>query len=65
MSSDLTWQPSLLAVDGAIDIDRSFSVLERIDLDDTAWVDHAPGWVTGADRLFEEILSGRDWGRQS
>jgi alkylated DNA repair dioxygenase AlkB len=55
----------LLAVDDAMDIDRSFSALQRIDLDDTAWVDHAPGWVTGADRLFEEILSGRDWGQRS
>jgi alkylated DNA repair dioxygenase AlkB len=65
MSSDLIWQPSLLAVDVEIDIDRSFSALQRIDLDDTAWVDHAAGWVTGADRLFEEILSGRDWGQRS
>ena len=65
MSSDLTWQPSLFAVEGSIDIDRSFSALERVHLDSTAWVDHAPGWVTGADRLFEEILSGRKWGQRS
>ena len=65
MTSDLIWQPSLLAVDDAIDIDRSFSALQRIDLDDSAWVDHAPGWVTGADRLFEEILTGRDWGQRT
>ena len=65
MTSDLIWQPSLLAVEGSIDIDRSFSALERINLDATAWVDHAPGWVTGADRLFEEILSSRDWGQRS
>ena len=65
MTSDLVWQPSLLAVDASIDIDRSFGALERIHLDKTAWVDHAPGWVTGADRLFEEILSGREWGQRS
>ena len=65
MSSDLIWQPSLLAVDTTVDVDRSFSALERIQLDPTAWVDHAPGWVTGADSLFEEILSNRDWGQRS
>ena len=65
MSSDLIWQPSLLAVDDSIDFDRSFSALVRVDLDETAWVDHAPGWVTGADRLFEEILTSRDWGQRS
>ena len=28
-------------------------------------MDHAPGWVSGADRLFEEVLEGRDWGQRS
>lgn len=65
MSSDLIWQPSLLAVDGTVDVDRSFRGLQRIRLDPTAWVDHAAGWVSGADRLFEEILSSRDWGQRS
>ena len=64
-SSELIWQPSLLAVDDTIDFDRSFDGLTRIHLDKTAWVDYAPGWVTGADRLFEEILSSRDWGQRS
>ena len=65
MSSELIWQPSLLAVDVTVEVDRSFSALQRIQLDPTAWVDHAPGWVSGADSLFEEILSGRDWGQRS
>jgi alkylated DNA repair dioxygenase AlkB len=64
-SPDLVWQPSLLATGETVDIDRSFSALERIELDDDSWVDHAPGWVTGADRLFEEVLAGRDWGQRS
>ena len=42
-------------------IDRSFSRLERIQLDEAAWIDFAPGWVSGADALFEEIAQGRDW----
>jgi alkylated DNA repair dioxygenase AlkB len=64
-SPDLVWQPSLLATGETVDIDRSFLTLERIQLDDDSWVDNAPGWVTGADRLFEEVLAGRDWGQRS
>jgi hypothetical protein len=64
-SPDLPWQPSLLGVGETVDIDRSFSGVERIQLDEESWVDHLPGWASGADRLFEEILSGRDWGQRS
>ena len=64
-SPDLTWQPSLLAVAETVSIDPAFARLERIQLDDASWVDHSPGWVSGADRLFDELLSGRDWGQRS
>jgi alkylated DNA repair dioxygenase AlkB len=60
-SPDLVWQPSLLALAERSEIDGSFSRLKRIHLDDNSWVDHAPSWVSGSDRLFEEILAGRDW----
>jgi alkylated DNA repair dioxygenase AlkB len=63
-SPDLVWQPSLLAVQ-PVDVDRAFSLLRRIPLDDEAWVDHGSGWVSGADRLFEEVLEGRDWEQRS
>jgi alkylated DNA repair dioxygenase AlkB len=61
---DFPWQPSLLDVDEP-DIDRSFSSLRRIDLDPQSWVDHAPGWVSGADRVFEQVLAGRRWEQRS
>jgi alkylated DNA repair dioxygenase AlkB len=64
-SPDLVWQPSLLALGEVVEVDRSFSALRRVKLDDEAWVDHCPGWIAGADRLFEEILAGRDWGQRS
>jgi alkylated DNA repair dioxygenase AlkB len=63
-SPTLAWQPSLLAV-GTVEFDRSFRNLVRIDLDERSWVEHAPGWVRGADRLFEEVLAGRDWEQRS
>jgi alkylated DNA repair dioxygenase AlkB len=64
-SPELAWQPSLLALAETVDVDRSFSRLQRIDLDEEAWVDHAPGWVSGSDRLFEEVLTSRPWAQRS
>lgn len=64
-SPDLVWQPSLLSFDEAIEVDRSFSGLERINLDEDSWVDHAPDWLSGADRLFGEILESRRWEQRS
>jgi alkylated DNA repair dioxygenase AlkB len=64
-SPDLVWQPSLLSIDEAIEVDRSFLGLQRIQLDAESWVDHAPGWVSGADRLFGDILESRRWEQRS
>src|SRR5439155_2555181 len=64
-SPELTWQPSLLATAGSMHVDRSFSGLRRVDLDDQSWVDHVPEWVSGADLLFEQILTGRRWQQRS
>jgi alkylated DNA repair dioxygenase AlkB len=63
-SPNLPWQPSLLAL-GEPSIDRSFSTMRRIRLDDDAWVDHASGWVAGADLLFDQVVASRDWGQRS
>ena len=59
-----SWQPTLLDV-GSVGFDRSFGNLERVELDEGSWVDHAPGWIQGADRLFEEVLAGREWEQRS
>jgi alkylated DNA repair dioxygenase AlkB len=63
-SPGLQWQPSLFAVE-PVDIDRAFERVERIHLDGEAWVDHAPGWVAGSDRLFEAVLESRGWEQRS
>ncbi|MGH2748639.1 MAG: alpha-ketoglutarate-dependent dioxygenase AlkB, partial [Actinomycetota bacterium] len=60
-----SWQPSLLDVAAAVEIDAGFATLERVELDPSSWVDHAPGWVSGSDSLFEEVLNSRDWGQRS
>jgi alkylated DNA repair dioxygenase AlkB len=64
MTPDLSWQPSLLMSEEQ-DIDTTFAELERIRLDDTSWVDHAAGWVSGSDSLFAELLENLDWGQRS
>jgi alkylated DNA repair dioxygenase AlkB len=64
-SPDVTWQPSLLDVGQAVTVDRAFSSLRRIDLDAESWVEHAPGWISQPDQLFEEILGSRTWQQRS
>jgi alkylated DNA repair dioxygenase AlkB len=55
-----TWQPSLLD-SGAPAVDASFTSAERIALGEDAWVDVVPGWLTGADALFEAVLDAAPW----
>ena len=62
-SSNLSWQPSLFDTEEPT-FDRSFADLRRVQLDRESWIDIATGWVTGSDRLFEEVLSSRDWGQR-
>lgn len=59
------WQPSLFALDEVPEIDQSFSTIRRVELDAESWVDHVTGWVTGAERLFEEMLAGVQWQQRS
>ena len=59
----LIWQPSLFGADDPAP-DVSFGSLVRVDLDAESWIDHAPGWMAGADRLFAEIAGGAHWGQR-
>lgn len=63
MPRPLAFQPSLLA-DGEPEPDVSFATAVRTDLDRGAWVDHVPGWLAGADTLFEELLDTVLWRRR-
>jgi alkylated DNA repair dioxygenase AlkB len=47
---------------GAPAIDPAgLSNLKRIDLDQTAWVEHLPGWVAGEDALMEALRRDTRW----
>jgi alkylated DNA repair dioxygenase AlkB len=56
-----SWQPSLLAVADAPDVDPSLDGVRRRFLGQGAWVDHLPAWVHGADALFDEVLGTAPW----
>jgi alkylated DNA repair dioxygenase AlkB len=43
----------------------SYDHLVRHSLDSTSWVDHCPGWLRGADALFEQLLVAGDWQQRS
>ena len=57
-------QPTLFDI-APLDFDRAFSRLERIHLDATAWVDVAPGWVTGSDALFRTLAETLPWAQRT
>ncbi len=61
---DVFFQPSLFG-EADPSFDRAFSGVERIRLDETSWLDWAPGWVQGSDRLFEQVLASRRWGERT
>lgn len=53
-------QPSLFDSE-PLGFDDRFSRLERIALDETAWVDVQAGWLTGADALFRALVETLPW----
>jgi len=57
-------QSSLFDLDPTT-FDRTFSRLERIRLDETAWVDVAPGWVSGSDALFRALAESLPWAQRT
>ncbi len=36
--------------------DGLFAEATRVQLDPTTWVEHAPGWLSGADRVFDDLV---------
>lgn len=55
------WQASLLAGRDEPHPDPTFVGLVRTELGRGAWVDHLPGWMRGADALFEQLLEKAPW----
>ncbi|GAA5184775.1 alpha-ketoglutarate-dependent dioxygenase AlkB [Rugosimonospora acidiphila] len=56
-----TFQASLLDAEEDIRPDPLGPTVRRTRLCHGAWVDVRPGWMRGADALFEELLTGVPW----
>ncbi len=52
-------QPTLLG--GGEIRPGDLDTLRRTELDHGAWVDHASGWLRGADECYARVLSAGDW----
>jgi alkylated DNA repair dioxygenase AlkB len=57
----LTWQPSLLDAGDAPRVDPSMPGLTRVQLDPSAWLEHVPGWLVGADTVFAGLVDLLPW----
>lgn len=53
-------QPSLLGI-GDPAIDSTFGGVERIELDDRSWLDHASAWLQGEQVVFDELVARLRW----
>jgi alkylated DNA repair dioxygenase AlkB len=58
--SDLIWQQCLFAFEEP-SIDAGFAAVTRTWLDDESWVEYAPRWMHGADRVFAELIAVLPW----
>jgi alkylated DNA repair dioxygenase AlkB len=61
----IAWQPSLFGAEERVAIARSWDEVERVQLDPDSWVDYAARWISGADRLFAQVLEGRRWSQRT
>ena len=56
----LIWQQCLFAFEEP-SVDAAFTGLRRTQLDEESWVDHAPGWLHGADLVLAELVAKVPW----
>lgn len=54
------FQSSLFAIDEP-QVDATFGGAQRIWLDDTTWVEIVPGWLSGADLVFSDLVDLIQW----
>ena len=52
---DVLWQPNLFSSRGEVTVDAAFRTGRRTPLDARSWVEVFPGWLTGANELFQRL----------
>jgi alkylated DNA repair dioxygenase AlkB len=50
-----------LFADDEMTVDTTFSTAHRIQLDETSWVEHVPGWLTGSELLLAALVASARW----
>jgi alkylated DNA repair dioxygenase AlkB len=60
---DLAWQPSLLGASEPA-VDATFRDAYRVELDESSWIDVVPGWLAGADAVFEALVDNAPWSQR-
>ncbi len=58
--AELIWQQCLFAFEEP-SIESTFMTVTRTWLDDDSWIDYAPQWLRGADRIFGELIAVLPW----
>lgn len=46
-------------------VDETFTTAQRIQLDNTSWIDHIQGWLTGGMELMGALMQQADWEQRS
>ena len=46
-------------------IDHAFSGAQRIQLDETSWIEYVPAWISGSETLFKDLLGTAPWKQRS
>jgi alkylated DNA repair dioxygenase AlkB len=60
VGAEVSWQPSIFDGDEPR-LDLRFDGMRRIELDERSWLDYCPGWLGGADALFDELAASARW----
>ena len=42
-------------------VDAGFATAERIELDETSWIEYVPRWLEGSASLFDELMATATW----
>jgi alkylated DNA repair dioxygenase AlkB len=58
-------QSTLFSQAGPPAADETFTTATRIQLDETSWVDHVQGWLTGDEELMETLMREASWEQRS
>ncbi|HXT87866.1 MAG TPA: alpha-ketoglutarate-dependent dioxygenase AlkB [Trebonia sp.] len=54
------WQGDLFEASGPA-VGLGFAAARRLQLDETSWIEHVPGWLQASAALFDELMASAPW----